>query len=237
MLGNVKIYFGKVVSVTDELKIFRCQISIGGLTDTIVVDDLPWYFPWYGLNYLPILNDVVPVIVFDDNFSTAFYGNKVDLTDQSLEEGDYENYLEIFKRTISDKNVSLTYKVSTGIEFINDINKIQIELDKVSIFSDVNSIVVTADRIDIGNQNQEAALLGDKSVEQLHKIVAHQAKTISEMLKMFNAVSSGCVTPFTAPIKAALTPLIVAAQTALNTENSQVDSGIDSLQSEKVFIE
>lgn len=237
MLGNIKIFFGKVVSVTDELKIFRCRISIGGYTDNIVADDLPWYFPWYGLNYLPVLNDVVSVIVFDDNFSTAFYGKKVNLTDQLLDDGDYENYLEIFKRTISDKNISLTYKVSTGIEFINDTSKIQLEINKVSIFSDANSIVITPERIDIGNQNQEASLLGDKAVAELHAIITHQANTISEMLKMFNAISSACVTPFTAPIKAVLTPLITAAQTALNNENSQVDADADTIQSVKVFIE
>ena len=145
MIGDIKIFFGKIVSVSDELKINRCQISIDGLTNEIVPEDLPWYFPWYGINYLPIKDDVVSVIVFDDNFSTAFYSHKVNLIDLSLDADDYENYLELFKRTISDKNVSLTYKKSTGIEFINDKTKIQLELDKLSLFVDSNSIIVDKD--------------------------------------------------------------------------------------------
>lgn len=235
--GDIKIFFGKVVDVKDTDKLLRVRVSIDGLTDEIAKDDLPWYFPWYGVNYLPEPEtDVVSVIVFDGNFSTAFYGRKVNLSDISLGD-DYEQYLEIFKRLINDKQVQLTYKISTGIEFINDTGKIQIETDKVSLFSDVNSIVITKDRIDIGNEAKQASLLGDDAVTELHAIVTHQSNIIAEMLKMFNAVSSGCVTPFTAPIKEALAPLIPAAQSKLKQENSKVDSDADKIQSKKVFIE
>ena len=71
-LGSIEIFFGKVVDVSDDLKINRVRVAVDCLTDTIAKDDLPWYFPWYGLNYLPIVNDVVSVIIFDDNFATAF---------------------------------------------------------------------------------------------------------------------------------------------------------------------
>jgi len=237
MLGNINIFFGKVLNVSDELKINRCQISIDGLTDEIVSDDLPWYFPWYGLNYLPIVNDVVSVIVFDNNFSTCFYGRKVDLVDGSLDEGDYENYLEIFKRNVDDKNVSLTYLKSKGIEFINDKNKVQIELDKISLFVDTNSIVMTKDRIDIGDSGQEPIILGDKGVSHLHDIIKHQANTITEMMKLFQVIVTACTTPFTIPIGVALTANIPISQSKLVMENTQVDKKADTLQSKKTFIE
>lgn len=238
MFGDINILFGKVVNVTDEQKIWRCQVSIDGSTDLLPVEDLPWYFPWYGINYLPVVNDVVPVIVFDGDFATCFYGRKVDHTTSDIEEGDYENYLEIFKRTVGDNDVQLTYKVSTGIEFINGTGKVQLEIDKVSLFVDSNSIVMTADRIDIGNASQEATILGDKGVKQLHDMIKHQANTIAEMLKMFNGVMSAAMgSPFTMPIGSALAPLVPAATTKLNTENAQVDAKADTIQSKKVFIE
>lgn len=238
MLGSVKIFFGTVVETTDEQKIWRCQIKIDGYTDKLEPEKLPWYFPWYGLNYLPEKDDIVSVIVFDDDFSTAFYGRKVWLLESDVEEDDYANYLEIFKRNIDDNNVSLTYKKSTGIEFINGDNKVQIELDKVSLFVETNSIVMTKDRIDIGDSSQEATILGDKGVKQMHEMIKHQATTIAEMLKMFNAVmSSAGGNPFTMPIGAALAPLVPAATTKLNMENAQVDKKADTIQSKKVFIE
>jgi len=236
MLGEIKIVFGKIVDINDDQKICRCRVSIDNYSDKLAITDLPWYFPWYGLSYLPVLNDVVPVIIFDENFSTCFYGKKIDLVDNSLGD-DYTNYLEIFKRQINDKNVQLTYKSSKGIEFINDKTKIQIEIDKLSLFSDVNSVVITKDRIDIGNENQEATILGDKGVKGLHDIIKHQANTITEIYNMMNAISGACTTPFTIPIKIALTPLIISGQLKLNTENTKVDSSMDEIQSKKVFIE
>lgn len=236
MLGNVKIYFGKVASVTDEQKLCRAQIIVDGYTEENDPTLLPWYFPWYGLNYLPVKDDVVPVIVFDDNFSTAFYGRKVDLIDNGLKD-DYESYLEIFKRQIGDNLVQLTYTISNGIEFINGSGKVQIELDKTTIFSEANSIELTKDKIKIGNDASQMALLGDDTVKELKAIIAHQKATISAMMSLFNAISAACVTPFTVPIKAALTPLIPMNQTQLNMENTNVKTQADQLQSKKVSIE
>lgn len=76
MFGDINILFGKIVNVTDEQKIWRCQVSIDGSTDLLPVEDLPWYFPWYGINYLPTNGDVVPVIVFDGDFTNMFLRKK-----------------------------------------------------------------------------------------------------------------------------------------------------------------
>lgn len=237
MLGNIQIFFGKVVDISDELKINRVRVSIDGLTDEIKTEDLPWYFPWYGLSYLPILNDVVPIIVFDGNMSTCFYNRKVDLKTSELIEDDYINYLEIYKRTIDDKNISLTYKKTTGIEFINDKEKIQIELDKISLFSGKNSIVVTDDRIDIGNEKQEATILGDKGVALLQDIIKHQANMYTEMYTLFSTIQKACVTPFTAPIKAALLPLIPVSKEKIKLENKKVEETTKTIQSKKTYIQ
>jgi len=237
MIGDIQIFFGKVVDVSDDLKINRIRVSIDGLTDEIKTEDLPWYFPWYGQNYLPIKNDVVSVIIFENNFSTGFYGSKTDLKDLKLTDSDYENYLEIFKRSIDDKNIQLTYTKSKGIEFINGDGKIQVELDKLSYFVGSNSVVIDKDYIHIGNNSKQLSLLGDDSVQQLKDMIKHQSDTIAEMLKLFNAISLACITPFTAPIKVALTPLIASSKITLNSQNSSVKLSADNIQSKKVFIE
>lgn len=240
-LGNIQIFFGKVTNVIDDKdKLNRCQVSIPGYTDQIEdPTTLPWYFPWYGLNYLPLIDDTVSVIVFDGNFSTAFYGRKIDLTSVEesgeLEDGDYENYLEIFKRQVGEDNVQLTYKTSTGIEFVNGEVKTQIELDKYSMFCLANSIVMTEDRIDIGNSGLEAVLQGDKAVTHLHNIITHQNNMIAKMFQGFRVIQGAATNPFTSPIAGALAGFIPSAQPALVSENSRVDAEADTIQSEMVF--
>lgn len=236
-LGNVQIFFGIVKTVQDDKKICRLQISIDNYTEKIPTEQLPWYFPWYGLNFLPVIGDVVSVIVFDENFSTAFYGKKVNLELSNLSDTDYVNYLEIFKRQISDKNVQLTYTESKGIQIINSTSEARVEIDRFSLFSEANSIVITKDRIDIGNKNQEATILGDKGVDELHDIILHQKNTISAMLAMFNAVFVACISPMTFPIAAALLPLISTYTSQLTIENKKVDVKLNTIQSKKVFIE
>lgn len=233
-LGNIQIFFGKIKSVTDEDKICRCQVAIPGITEQLPVEDLPWYFPWYGLNYLPIIDDTVSVLVFDNNFSTAFYGRKLDLVDGKLDEGDYENYLEIFKRTVNDNQIQLTYKVSTGIEFINGETKTQIELEKYTMFCKSNTLTITEKRIDIGNSGLEAVCQGDKTVKELHDIIKHQSNMITQMYTGFQKIIAGCTTPFTAPIAAQLAPHL-ATQAKLVSENAKVDSAADKIQSKMVF--
>jgi hypothetical protein len=233
-LGNVQIFFGKVCSVSDEMKICRCQIKIPGITEQLEPTDLPWYFPWYGLNYLPVIDDTVCVIVFDNNFSTAFYGRKIDLVNAGLDEGDYENYLEIFKRLVNDNQIQLTYKISTGIEFINGEVKTQLELEKYSMFCKANSMIMTEDRIDIGNKGLEAVIQGDKGVKELHDIIKHQANIITKMYEGFQKIIAGCTTPFTAPIAAQLSGFI-PTQAQLKAENSKVDKAADTIQSKMVF--
>ena len=51
-----KIYFGKVMDVKDDKYIFRVRVAIPGYTDKLAVEDLPLYFPWYGVNFLPLVN-------------------------------------------------------------------------------------------------------------------------------------------------------------------------------------
>jgi hypothetical protein len=237
-LGEVKILFGKVIDISDTDKLFRCRISITGFTDEISKDDLPWYFPWFGITYLPELNDIVPVLVFDENFSTCFYGKKVDSKLESINDTDYENYLEIFRRKISDKNVQLTYTKTNGIEFINDTGKLQIETAKITLFVGSNSISIDKDKIYLGDKNHEPATLGDKTVKQLEDMVTHQNNVIIEMMKMFlSIVSSSAPNPFTAPIGAALAPLVTAAQAALTPENAKVKASAKTIKSKKVFVE
>lgn len=228
------IYFGKVVNVEDSEFICRCQVTIVGVTDELPVKDLPWYYSWYGRNYLPEVDDEVAVIIFDMNFSVGFYGRKLDIADAGVEEGDYVNYLEIFKRNCDGDDVQLTYKKSTGIEFINKEGKAQIEIDKISLFAKANSIIMTEDRIDIGNKGLEAVIQGNKGVKELHDIIKHQANIIDKMYQGFQKIIAGCTNPFTIAIASQLSPHLMT-QIELINENTQVDMAADKIQSKMVF--
>lgn len=237
-LGNIKIYFGKVVSVKDESKLFRCQIQIAGFTEQLPVADLPWYYPYGGLRYLPIENDIVPVMIFDDNFSTGFYGVKVNLKDfhqSKLGDDDYKDYLEIFKRQIDDsKNVQLTYTKSLGIEFYNNETGTKIEEEKYLMFVKQTSITITEDRIDVGSKGLEASLMGDKTVKHLHNIIKHQQEMIQTMYQGFTTIQAACVTPMTIPIGTALAGFIPTQAKLLGT-NAKVNAEADTIQSKLVY--
>lgn len=237
MLGNIKIFFGTVVDIEDDIKKFRCRVTIDNYTNKIDKTLLPWYFPWYGVNFLPELNDVVSVIIFDDNFATGFYGKKIDNLNYLQTDTDYNNYLEIFSRVINDNDVKLIYTESKGIEFINKNNKIQVEIDKLTFFSGTNQLKITEDKIELGNANLEASLLGDKTVTELHNIITHQNNIISEIFDIFDAIKSASSSPYTIAIQLALTPLLPVAKSKLKQENSTVDSNVDNIQSKKVYIE
>jgi len=236
-LGLVKIFFGKVKTVQDTTKLYRCQISVDNYTEKIPVADLPWYFPWYGLNYLPEEGDIISVIVFDDNFSTAFYGRKIELNKSELSDEDYLSYLEIYNRNIDDKKIQLSYTKSKGIEFINGESKTVIELDKITWFQNDNSIEITNDKIILGNQNQEAAILGNKGVDHLNKIITHQQNTINNMMQLFGAIATACTTPFTKPIQIALTASMSPLSISLGQENGKLVEENKTIQSKKTFIE
>ena len=236
MLGDINVYFGTVVDISDSEKIFRCKIKIEGYTEKISTEELPWYFSWNGISFLPELDDVVPVIIFDKNFNTGFYSNKkVNLEGIEISDDDYSNYLEIFKRSIDNKEVKLIYTKSEGIQFINDVSQIQLLIDNINLKCGDNNIEITQDKINIGNQGLEPMLMGDKTVQHLKDIISHQQNTITKIFQIFlaiNTASSG--TPFTMPISAALAPLISSIQPQLLTENTQLTTTSNNLQSNKV---
>lgn len=128
-LNSIKIYFGYVEDVEDVEEIFRIRAKIKGFTDKINKEDLPWYYPWYGVNYLPEIGDEIPIIIFNDEFVNGFYSKKADINKRNLDKNDYKTYLEIYKRE-SDK-VKLTYEKSKGIIFEYDKAHLNIDKDKI----------------------------------------------------------------------------------------------------------
>ena len=190
------------------------------------------------MNFLPLVNDIVPVRIFDNNFVNGFYGRKIDCINRELEESDYEHYLEIYKRLVNDKNVQLTYTPSLGIQFINDTSNVQIEQEQVSVFVesvDKMSIVMTADSITIGEPGaQQMSLLGDEVVEYLQNIQREFSKSI---LKELSSFAQGLQTaaggnPYTANLVAPCAQAY-AKTSALNSDKiMSFDYG--KLQSKKV---
>lgn len=139
-LNSIKIYFGFVEDIEDTENLFRIRAKIKGYTDEIEKENLPWYYPWYGINYLPEIGDEIPIVIFNDEFTHGFYEKKADIALRGeLSKEDYNTYLELYKRD-SDK-VSITYRKSKGIELEYDTAKQTIDKDK--IVSKVNDTTVT----------------------------------------------------------------------------------------------
>lgn len=238
MLGNIKIYFGKVVDISDSDKMeYRARISIDGYTETIATENLPWYYNFGAFTYLPEIDDVVPVIVFDNNFTTCFYLGKVSNKKSELSEDDYKNYLEIFKRNVDGDDVSLTYKKSEGIIFSNKDGKIQILPEQIFLYVAKNSISITKDKIEIGDGNKEATILGDKGVKMYEDILSHQKNIITQVDTILKAISAACTTPYTIPIGTVITTTWAGLKATLDLENTQLSQKTKQLQSKKVFIE
>jgi len=231
-MQNASIYFGNVVDVNDTDKLFRIRATINGYTEKLEKDNLPWYFPFFGVNYLPILGDVIPIIIFNGNFSTGFFNPKVDIKSLGLDGTEYANYLELYKRG----EVSLTYKESTGIELINEKTKLQLEKEKASLFVDDNQIVVSPKRIDLGSAG-EATILGDKGVEALAKIIEFIDNDYVSLMKILNKVKAVSSSPFLAPIKIALTAMIPAEKLKHSPTLKKNEKYIKTIQSKKTFIE
>lgn len=127
----IEIYFGKVVDVKDDETKNRIRVSIPGFTDKIPTDQLPWYFPFYGQDHIPIVNDTVPVFIFNGNFTHGFYNHKIDLESNGLSGTEYENYVELYKRL----GVQITYKESEGWKFINKDSFQQINEQQIDVVS------------------------------------------------------------------------------------------------------
>lgn len=237
MLGKINILFGKVIDISDSEMLYRCRILIDGYNNEISKDELPWYWQFGGISYLPEIDDVVPVLIFDNNFSTAFYGKKIDNLKSTLTSDDYENYLELFKRTIDDKNVEISYTKSNGIIINNSNSKIQLETDLLKLFVEKNSITISKDRIDIGDSAKEATILGDKGVDVLKNIISHQSNTINKLANLLTLIASSCSTPYTIPIGLVINTNLPTIIGELSTENAQISTQTTKIQSKKTFIE
>ena len=231
-MQNASIFFGNVVDVNDDQKLLRIRASVNGYTNEISKDDLPWYYSFFGVRYLPVIGDVVPIIIFNNNFSTGMYGNRIEDNIVQLEGTEYENYVELYKRL----GVQLTYKESTGIELINDKSFIQIEKEKIIQNVDGFTFTHVKDRFDLGTGG-EATPLGDKTVAVLHKIVKFIDEDFTSLMSLFEAIKSASSSPFLAPIKIALTAKNPIEKSKHKPKPDKIDTEIDKIQSKKTFIE
>lgn len=237
-MSYINIYSGDVVAVDDPDKLNRIKVSIVGYTEKLTVEELEWYYPWYGCNFIPIVGDVVSVMVLNDNFTTCFYSHKQDLNTlshlQDLSDGtEYQNYLEIFKR----ENVELIYKLSQGIVFKNENSSSVIETDRNSMYVGDNQITMVKDRIDIGTDG-EPAPLGDMTVEALLKHIDLQEqhfKLITDMLKELATKLSAI--PMTKSAGIPLRVKVLGAVSSWNPKAKQVSEYDKTIRSKMVFIE
>ena len=237
MTDQVNIYFGKVIDIKDpDDMLHRVKVAVDGYTDKLASEDLIWFFPFYGVNYLPEVGDEVSVIIFDDDFATGFYGQRVNVVSRSLDAADYESYLEIYKRKVDDKDVQLTYTKSKGIEFINGTTKQILELDKISLFVESNQIIMTKDRIDLGSGG-EPAPLGDKTKKALEDVVAYIDSVVDEYNKLFLKLQASCSSGPVAPVGAGISSSMPAIIAKHPQTSQKLKQSLSELLSEKTFIE
>ena len=235
--NNIQIYFGKVVDIKDDLHQNRIKCTIEDYTDKISTDDLPWYYPFFGQNYLPTVGDIVPVIIMNQNFAQGFYNPKIDLlsrTDnKSISDGEeYEQYVELYDKL----GIQATYKKEKGWEFKNQKTFVQLETEKISLKTPKEQIIITDDRIDVGNDGP-AMPLGDKTVESFEKHLKDVMKRYDEIMQLFLVIQEASTNPFTLPIKIALTPKLAVANVKFKPSEIELQQFHKTIQSKKVFIE
>nr|DAO84257.1 MAG TPA: hypothetical protein [Caudoviricetes sp.] len=235
--NNIQIYFGKVVDIKDDLHQNRIKCTIEDYTDKISTDDLPWYYPFFGQNYLPTVGDIVPVIIMNQNFAQGFYNPKIDLlsrTDnKSISDGEeYEQYVELYDKL----GIQATYKKEKGWEFKNQNTFVQLETEKISLKTPKEQIIITDDKIDIGNDGP-AMPLGDKTVESFEKHLKDVMQRYDEIMQLFLVIQEASTNPFTLPIKIALTPKLAVANVKFKPSEIELQQFHKTIQSKKVFIE
>lgn len=185
-LNSIKIYFGIVEDIDDTEKIFRVRAKISGYTDTMEKDNLPWYYPWYGVDYLPEIGDEIPIVIFNNEFVNGFYEKKADIKKrENISDEDYKTYLEIYKRD-SDK-ISLTYEKSKGVNLNYDKANVNIDKDKIiDKVGDDSKSTLTAKDLDIiiGELQirvESGGFTFKKSDETLKKIMVDLVAEIEKM--------------------------------------------------------
>lgn len=183
-INNIKVYFGKVVKVDDEDNKFRIKATISEHTDKISVDDLPYYYSWYGVNYLPEIGDEVPIVIFNDDFRLGFYEKKADNKPRELSKEDYNTYLELYKRD-SDK-VYMRYEKSKGIQLEYDKSKQQIDKDKVVITVNDTKLTIDDNQLEVLMnalvlKMTDSGFLIQKGGENMGKLWSDTLKAISQI--------------------------------------------------------
>lgn len=230
---KAEIFFGVVVETQDEQHKYRIRATIKGMTEKIPVDELPWFYPFFGIHNLPVKDDEIMIFIFEDNLTMGFYGPKINLSDNGYTDTEYENYLEIYNRL----GVELKYSESLGIEFINDVSKVQIETDKISQIVDDNHITIEANRIEIGVESLEPTPLGDKTVDAFDKTIETDDSGFQLCMDIFNAIASAATTPPTAPIKAAILAMLPGAKAKQASSKADTLAFSKTIRSKLVFIE
>lgn len=237
-MSNINVYFGEVVDVADEEKLNRIKVSIPGKTDKLETNFLSWYYPFLGMDQIPVTGDKISVLIFNGNFTTGFYLKKIPDSGNAqvdFDGSEYENYLEIFKRDA----VQLTYNEEDGIQFINDKSKIQALPKEINLDVDGFIMKLVKDRLDIGFGGPvEATPLGDKTVKVLLDDVKLETMMYENCLKIFQAISAGCGNnPFLVGIKIGIESLLPTAKSSVKTPTTKLNADINKIQSKKTFIE
>lgn len=251
MIDNqqIKIYFGNVEDVMDDKKLNRIRISIPGKTEKLDKTILPWYYPILGMDFLPVVGDKVPVMIFDDNFTNGFYFKKIpdSKNAQTDFDGDeYKDYLEIFRRN----GIQLTYNQEDGIQLINKNVKQQGLEDIYHIFirpsendewkegdKKVNHFKMTHNRFDLGTDG-EATPLGDKTVAVLLDQLALSKQMYDNCMELFDTIKTGCGgNPILFGIKMPLVAKNPIKKIDPKPNANKLETDIKKIQSKKTFIE
>jgi hypothetical protein len=238
-MQNVSIFFAKVVETADDKKLYRIKATVAGYTDQVAVADLPWYYPFYGIDFLPVKGDAVPLLVFNANFSTGMYLHKCDPVASVLSDDDYLNYLEIFKRTVSDKNVELSYTPSLGINLINGKGGLNLQDTQAQLRLNDTQVLVTDGRVDIGKdpKSGQATVLGDDNVKALQNALKEISTLRKVTFNLFNVIKTACSSGILAPIRISLSAAIPVAEEPLPPQEETDMNYLNTIQSKITFIQ
>lgn len=218
MINRECQYWGAVISVDDETKSGRLQISVSGVFDEIAPENIPWAEPLYAnvrTHDLPYVGQVVRVLFENDSiYEPRWFEPRGQANGQELSDDDYASGSILLHKDLSlyglDGLLSIRHTNTEGL--ILSLTRSDTE-SIVNIRPD-NSIALTngrsgqvlhmsEDNISIGTETKSAepATLGTTNEEALNKLNDFIDEFLTKLASgLANVASAASASPYTASL-------------------------------------
>lgn len=236
-------FFGKVVDISDPLKLGRVKIEVYGYFDGLDKDVIPWAIPRFArLNQhdLPPLGSTISVeFMHDDIMRPIWYvltaGKQV-----NMEDADYLTGAVLLKKDFSEYDsgkkgsIEVRFTETNGfeVEFVyNDArNLLQLRADNSIVLSNdkfKKMIHISDKQISLGTENESAqpAVNGNDNKDALTKLNDTISAMKDEIVNGLTTISSACsASPYTGHLVPGITALKTKVKMIVEQHYKENDS-------------